>query len=92
MMMRNSSLTVIDDYRKDINRQYHWKKGLEYISSYKRSKNWGIITKCTTKFKKWVKGDYPEKLLNRTKLNQKYSFLDIGCGKHVLTLQFLIKF
>ena len=66
-MIRNSdSITMGDDFRNDIDGQYHWEKGLKDISSYKQGKNWGNITKCTTKFKKWV--NYPE--IN-TKLNQK---------------------
>lgn len=54
-MMGNSSFTVIENYRRDLGWQYLWEKGLKDISLYKQDKNWGIITKCTTKFKKWVK-------------------------------------
>ena len=88
-MMINSDSRVVDDFRNDINRQYHWEKGLKDISSYKQSKNWGNIIKCTTKFKKWVKkGDYSEELLNKHKTQPKYSLLDLGCEKRVVTLQF----
>lgn len=61
-----------------------WKEAVGKLPQKDKSKSWD---KIAPKFDQWMKkDDYPQELVNKIKIKNRDTILDIGCGNGVITI------